>query len=296
MHQVEAITGFAYLAPWLVFVPVLGLLINMIFGGWFMKRSWGEAAIGTIASVASGITFVISVLLAYTALGNHGEAIRWQLAEWIHVGTLDVNWTFRIDTLSTTMMLLVSGVGTLIHIYAIGYMHEDVRFKHQENRFARFFVFLNLFIAMMMILVSGDSYLMLFVGWEGVGLCSFLLIGFWFEMDTLAASFLGELERRQKGLYHQPCRRLWVPDRGLPDVLVYGQPAVRRGLRSSEGRPAWNYCSDLFLHAGGCDGQVGADSALRLAPGCDGRPDPGLGFDPCRDHGYGRRLPDRSLG
>jgi NADH-quinone oxidoreductase subunit L len=185
MHQAEAITGFAYLAPWLVFAPVIGLLLNMIFGGWLMKRSWGEAAIGAIASVASGTTFLISILLAYTASINHGEAVSWRLAEWINVGTLHVNWTFRIDTLSTAMMLLVSGVGTLIHIYAIGYMHEDVRHKHQENRFARFFVFMNLFIAMMMILVSGDSYLMLFVGWEGVGLCSFLLIGFWFEMDTL---------------------------------------------------------------------------------------------------------------
>jgi NADH-quinone oxidoreductase subunit L len=84
------------------------------------------------------------------------------------------------------MMLVVSGVGTLIHIYAIGYMHEDVRFKNDIGRFPRFFVFLNLFIAAMMILVSGDSYMMLFVGWEGVGLCSFLLIGFWYEMDTLA--------------------------------------------------------------------------------------------------------------
>jgi NADH-quinone oxidoreductase subunit L len=185
MHQAEAITGFAYLAPWLVFAPVIGLLLNMVFGGWLMKRSWGEAAIGTIASVASGTTFIIAVLLAYTASINHGEAVRWRLAEWINVGALHVNWTFRIDTLSTAMMLLVSGVGTLIHIYAIGYMHEDVRHKQQENRFARFFVFMNLFIAMMMILVSGDSYLMLFVGWEGVGLCSFLLIGFWFEMDTL---------------------------------------------------------------------------------------------------------------
>jgi NADH-quinone oxidoreductase subunit L len=185
MHQAEAVTGFAYLAPWLVFAPVIGLLINMIFGGWLMKRRWGEAAIGTIASVASGTTFIISLLLAYTASLNHGEPVRWMLAPWIHAGTLDINWTFRIDTLSTAMMLLVSGVGTLIHIYAIGYMHEDVRHKQQEKRFARFFVFLNLFIAMMMILVSGDSYLMLFVGWEGVGLCSFLLIGFWFEMDTL---------------------------------------------------------------------------------------------------------------
>ncbi|HJS17457.1 MAG TPA: NADH-quinone oxidoreductase subunit L, partial [Anaerolineales bacterium] len=96
------------------------------------------------------------------------------------------DWTFRIDSLSTMMMLVVSGVGTLIHIYAIGYMHEDVRFKADPGRFARFFVFLNLFIAMMMILVSGDSYLMLFVGWEGVSLCSLLLVGFWFEMDILA--------------------------------------------------------------------------------------------------------------
>jgi NADH-quinone oxidoreductase subunit L len=138
-----------------------------------------------VASLASGAAFVVSVLLAYSVSINHGEVVRWQLAEWIHIGTLQFDWTFRMDSLSTTMMLVVSGVGTLIHIYAIGYMHEDVRFKHEEGRFTRFFIFLNLFIAAMMILVSGDSYMMLFVGWEGVGLCSFLLIGFWYEMDTL---------------------------------------------------------------------------------------------------------------
>src|SRR6266487_1221371 len=181
MHLVESLnTGFAFLAPWLVFAPVIGLLINLSFG-----RRLSEAIVGTIASLASGATFVISVLLAYTVSANGGEVLRWKLAEWIHVGTLQLDWTFRVDSLSTTMMLVVSGVGTLIHIYAIGYMHEDVRHKHDEGRFPRFFVFLNLFIAMMMILVSGDSYLMLFVGWEGVGLCSFLLIGFWFELDTL---------------------------------------------------------------------------------------------------------------
>jgi NADH-quinone oxidoreductase subunit L len=107
------------------------------------------------------------------------------VAEWIHIGNLQLDWTFRVDTLSVTMMLVVSGVGTLIHIYAIGYMHEDVRFKNDPGRYRRFFVFFNLFIVAMMILVGGDSYLMLFVGWEGVGLCSFLLIGFWYEMDTL---------------------------------------------------------------------------------------------------------------
>ncbi|HUH97918.1 MAG TPA: NADH-quinone oxidoreductase subunit L [Anaerolineales bacterium] len=170
---------FFYLAPWIVFFPVIGLLINLVFGSRF-----SETVIGTIASLASGLSFVVSVLLAYSLVG-HPEAVRWTIGEWIHIGTLQLDWTFRVDTLSTMMMLVVSGVGTLIHIYAVGYMHEDVRFKSDLKRFQRFFVFLNLFIAAMMILVGGDSYLMLFVGWEGVGLCSFLLIGFWYEMDTL---------------------------------------------------------------------------------------------------------------
>ena len=182
MHLVESVSpGFFFLAPWLVFAPVIGLVFNMIFGG-RLSEKW----VGTVASLASGAAFVVSVLLAYSVSANEGEMVRWRLAEWIQIGSLNLDWTFRVDSLSTTMMLVVSGVGTLIHIYAVGYMHEDVRFKNDPGRFRRFFVFLNLFIAAMMILVSGDSYLMLFVGWEGVGLCSFLLIGFWYEMDTLA--------------------------------------------------------------------------------------------------------------
>ncbi len=181
MHLSETVnSGFYFLAPWLVFAPVIGLLINAIFGRYF-----SEKMVGTVASLASGAAFVVSVLLAYSVAINHGHSVSVPFAEWIHIGDLKLDWTFRVDSLSATMMLVVSGVGTLIHIYAIGYMHEDVRFKHEEGRFTRFFIFLNLFIAAMMILVSGDSYLMLFVGWEGVGLCSFLLIGFWYEMDTL---------------------------------------------------------------------------------------------------------------
>lgn len=171
--------NFFYLAPWLVFFPVIGLLINLIFGG---KLS--EKAIGTIASTASGLTFVVAVLLALS-LRSHPEGATVPLAEWIHIGELNLEWAFRVDTLSVTMMMVVGGVGTLIHIYAIGYMHEDVRFKNDPGRYRRFFVFFNLFIAAMMILVSGDNYLMLFVGWEGVGLCSYLLIGFWYDKDLL---------------------------------------------------------------------------------------------------------------
>lgn len=184
MHLSETVqTGFYFLAPWLVFFPVIGLLINWILA---KPLKFSENVIGAVASIAAGAAFIVSILLAYSVSINHGEVMRWRLAEWIHIGNLALDWTFRIDSLSATMMLVVSGVGTLIHIYAIGYMHEDVRYKHEEGRFTRFFIYLNLFLASMMILVSGDSYLMLFVGWEGVGLCSFLLIGFWFEMDTLA--------------------------------------------------------------------------------------------------------------
>ncbi len=170
---------FFSLVPWIVFAPVLGMIVNMLFG-----KRLGEKGVGTVASLAAGAAFLVSVLQA-VSLAGHPEGAIVKLFEWIHIGQLTIDWAFRVDTLSVTMMLVVSGVGTLIHIYAVGYMHEDVRYKNDLGRFNRFFVFLNLFIAAMMILVSGDNYLMLFVGWEGVGLASFLLIGFWYDMDTL---------------------------------------------------------------------------------------------------------------
>ena len=193
LSEVATSGGFFFLVPLIVFFPVIGLLINIIFGG-----KIGEKAIGWLASAASGLAFVVSVLLAVSLSGAHGEAQVVPFAEWIRIGTLNIPWNFRVDTLSVTMMLVVSGVGTLIHIYAIGYMHEDVCFKDDPGRFRRFFVFLNLFIAMMMILVSGDSYLMLFVGWEGVGLCSFLLIGFWYDKDTLGRPSFANAEAAKK--------------------------------------------------------------------------------------------------
>jgi NADH-quinone oxidoreductase subunit L len=176
-----ATTGpdFFNLVPWIIFFPVIGLLVNIIIGS-----RLGEKAIGWIASTASGLAFLVAVLLAIS-LSNHHEGATFFLADWITIGELNLRWAFRVDTLSVTMMMVVSGVGTLIHIYAIGYMHEDVRFKNDVGRYRRFFVFFNLFIAAMMILVSGDNYLMLFVGWEGVGLCSYLLIGFWYDKDVL---------------------------------------------------------------------------------------------------------------
>jgi NADH-quinone oxidoreductase subunit L len=166
---------FFYLVPLVVLFPVIGLLVNTAFGG-----RMSEKAIGWLASAAAGLSFVVAVLLGISLL-SYPEGAVVPIVDWITIGELNINWGFQVDTLSVTMMLVVAGVGTLIHIYSIGYMHDDVRFQGDPGRYQRFFVFMNLFIAMMMILVSADNYLMLFVGWEGVGLCSYLLIGFWYD-------------------------------------------------------------------------------------------------------------------
>jgi NADH-quinone oxidoreductase subunit L len=167
--------GLFGLAPLIVGFPILGLLVNMILG-----RRLGERVTAIVASGAVGLSFVVACLQLAALLG-HPEGARVPVTAWITVGGLDVAWAIKVDTLSATMMLMVTGVSTLIHIYAYGYMHEDVRLNGDPGRFTRFFVYFNLFVAAMMILVSGDSFLTLFVGWEGVGLCSYLLIGFWFE-------------------------------------------------------------------------------------------------------------------
>ena len=163
------------LVPWIVFLPLIGLAVNILLG-----RRLGETFSGVVASLASGLTFVVAVLLA-AALASAPNARVVSPWEWISIGELTVRWAFRVDTLSVVMMLVVSLVGTLIHVYSIGYMHNDVRHNGDPGRYTRFFIFMNLFIAAMMILVSADNFLMMFVGWEGVGLCSYLLIGFWYE-------------------------------------------------------------------------------------------------------------------
>ncbi len=163
------------LVPLVVFLPLLGLAVNLLLG-----QKLGEKFTGIVASLATGLSFIVAVVLTVT-LANSPQAVTIPLFDWIKIGDFEANWAFRVDTLSLVMMLVVSGVGTLIHIYSIGYMHNDVRHNGDPARYRRFFLFMNLFIAAMMILVSADNFLMMFVGWEGVGLCSYLLIGFWFE-------------------------------------------------------------------------------------------------------------------
>ena len=172
--MLPAETAFG-LAPLVIGFPLLALLINILLG-----QRLGQRLAGWVASAAVGLAFLVSVL-QFIALQAVPEGTTLELAEWISIGSLQVSWALKLDSLSVTMMLMVTGVSTLIHIYAIGYMRADVRFQGDPSRYRRFFVFFSLFVTSMMVLVVGDSFLTLFVGWEGVGLCSYLLIGFWYE-------------------------------------------------------------------------------------------------------------------
>jgi len=166
------------LAPLILILPVLGLLFNGLFGRRFVdaNRASGERLTGWLASLMTIGAFLVSVTLLLSLLANDFQAMIAPIFNWITIPSAGflVNWAMRVDTLSVTMMLVVTGVGSLIHIYAIGYMHGD-------PDFSRFFTYLNLFIFFMLILVSGSNYLVMFVGWEGVGLCSYLLISFWWD-------------------------------------------------------------------------------------------------------------------
>jgi NADH-quinone oxidoreductase subunit L len=171
------------LAPLLLLFPAIGVLFNGLVGRRFIEADAkiGERWSGWIASLMAIGSFVVAVLLFLSLRANEFQAMIAPIMDWISIPSADfyIPWAIRVDTLSVTMMLVVSGVGSLIHIYAIGYMHGD-------PNFSRFFAYFNLFIFFMLILVSGSTYLVLFVGWEGVGLCSFLLISFWFDRTNAA--------------------------------------------------------------------------------------------------------------
>jgi len=157
-------------------LPFLGFLVNASYGRRLTKGASGALACSTIA-----ISFLISLVEFVRLLAMApGERILVQQAfTWITSGDFSVGLTFRLDPLSAVMILVVTGIGLLIHIYSTAYMHDE-----RDSEFARYFSYLNLFAAFMLVLVLGSNFLVMFVGWEGVGLCSYLLIGFWYEKKS----------------------------------------------------------------------------------------------------------------
>jgi NADH-quinone oxidoreductase subunit L len=158
--------------------PFVGFLVNALFG-----RRLPKAVAGGVASLVMLASFAVSALLVWqlTGMPADGRAIEQSLYTWIASGDLSVELAFRLDPLSAVMILVVTGIGSLIHIYSTAYMHDEI-----DSEFARYFSYLNLFAAFMLVLVLGSNFPVMFVGWEGVGLCSYLLIGFWFKKQSAA--------------------------------------------------------------------------------------------------------------
>lgn len=157
----------------LLVAPLVGFLINGLFGKWLKGN---EKLSGWIGALAVLVSLVCSIM-AFVSLNNGAEPLDDTLYEWITGESFAFNIGFRVDALTAVMLLVITGVGFLIHVYSIGYMHGDAGYT-------RYFAYLNLFVFAMLILVLGNNYLMMFVGWEGVGLCSYLLIGFWYEKKS----------------------------------------------------------------------------------------------------------------
>lgn len=162
---------------WLIPVfPLIGFLINGLIG-----RNFSEKTIGWIGALSVGASFVVALLIFrdLLALPPESRSVQKIVYTWMLSGDLNVPIGFLIDPLSMIMLLVVTGVGCLIHIYSIGYMHGEYGFR-------RFFCYLNLFVFNMLILVSANNFMLMFVGWEGVGLCSYLLIGYYYEKQSAA--------------------------------------------------------------------------------------------------------------
>ena len=164
---------------WLIpALPLAGALVLIVFGARI-----GEPRAGWLATLATASSFAVTVAVYFELLGRSADERSHvvSLFEWIPVGSLQIDLAFLADPLSITMALFVTGIGSLIHLYAIGYMHGD-------PKFAKFFLYLNLFVFSMLMLVLGENLLVTFLGWEGVGACSYFLISFWHTRDSAAVA------------------------------------------------------------------------------------------------------------
>lgn len=154
----------------LLLLMMLAPLVGSIANGLVFRSSEAKRA-GTLATLAASVSFLCAVILFSQVASGDPVEVSWT---WIQIGNLNIDWSFRFDRLTSVMALVISGVGTLIHLYSVGYM------SHEKGSY-RYFSYLNLFVFLMLVLVSAGNLPALFVGWEGVGLCSYLLIGYWFE-------------------------------------------------------------------------------------------------------------------
>lgn len=157
-----------YLVP---LFPFIGFLLNGLF-----RNKLSKSLTGIIGSGVILVSFIVSLLIFFEVKQEGFSPVIVSLFDFISAGKLSVAFSFQVDQLSSLFLLIITGVGFLIHVYSVAYMHEE-----RHDHFARYFAYLNLFVFSMLLLVLGGNYVIMFIGWEGVGLCSYLLIGYWFK-------------------------------------------------------------------------------------------------------------------
>ncbi|MEO6963452.1 MAG: NADH-quinone oxidoreductase subunit L [Puia sp.] len=166
---------FIYLVP---LFPLIGFLINGLF-----RRRISKSFSGLIASAAVLASFVVSLLIFFEVKEENFQPVIATLFEFIHAGKLSIPFSFLVDPLSVLFLLIITGVGFLIHVYSTSYMQEE-----NAPAYAKYFCYLNLFVFSMLLLVLGSNYVILYIGWEGVGFCSYLLIGYWFKNQEYSSA------------------------------------------------------------------------------------------------------------
>jgi hypothetical protein len=255
----------------LVFAPLFAAVIAGLFG----RRIGDKASM----ILTTGLLFLCAGLAWYTFIqvgwGAWGGHYVFELLPFIDVGDFQSAWSIRLDTLSAVMLIVVTTVSALVHLYSWGYMADDPDKP-------RFFAYLSLFTFAMLMLVTANDFMQLFFGWEGVGLASYLLIGFWFKKPTANAASIKAFVTNRVGVLdvpHHPLPRPLPPDRrqGWDELDLRGPELVgaRSGRRTSVHRR---------------HGQVGPVLPARLAARRHGGPDTGVRPDPRGDHGDGGRL------
>ncbi|GJL78016.1 MAG: NADH-quinone oxidoreductase subunit L [Nitrospinaceae bacterium] len=213
---------------WLIpLFPLIGSIINGFFG-----LKIGKRLVGLIACASVGLSFLTTllVLVGFLLLPGHDAVFEQVIFQWMVAGDFTVEFGFQVDQLSLVMMTFVTGVGFLIHVYSIGYMHE-------EYSFYRFFAYLNLFMFAMLLLVMGNNFLIMFIGWEGVGCCSYFLIGYYFEKKSACDAGTKAFVVNRVGDFAFLLAVMYIFDifgsidyttvfHAAPEKIIYGEEAI----------------------------------------------------------------------
>ena len=258
--------------------PLVGTTLNGLLG-----RRFSQAVVSLVGCGASGLSMIFALLSAWTYSTSAGQPAPFihSYFTWIESGNLRADYALYYDRLTLVMTVTVTVVAFLIHLYSRGYMEH-------EGGYYRFFTYLNLFLFMMLTLVTAANYPLMFVGWEGVGLCSYLLIGFYFRKQS--ASDAGKkafivTRIGDAGFTVGVALLFWT----------FGSLNFQQTFAQHRRAPCRRNAGDVDGHRHsvlpGRGGEIRPDSALRLASGRHGRSYAGQRVDPCRHHGYGRGLP-----